>query len=110
VTGFAQDDTGVDVELSDGRRLRAFAPLHDARPVLLNLGKPGDLDITPWTDRVQLVNAGYAGRWELPVLGEVVAPVAVLIRPDGYVAWAGGPPHPGLNGALTTWSGPPAEA
>ena len=47
---------------------------------------------------------------EFPVLGEVAAPVAVLIRPDGYVAWAGGPPHPGLNGALTTWSGPPAEA
>jgi 3-(3-hydroxy-phenyl)propionate hydroxylase len=100
-----------DLDLATaGGSLRAFAPLHDARPVLLNLGKPGDLDITPWADRVQLVNAGYAGRWELPVLGEVVAPVAVLIRPDGYVAWAGGPPHPGLNGALTTWSGSPAEA
>ena len=74
--------------------LRVFTLLHDARPVLLNLGEPGSLGITPWADRVQLIDAGYAGTWELPVLGAVTAPTAVLIRPDGYVAWAGRPNPP----------------
>src|SRR6185312_12096634 len=83
-----------------------FTLLHDARPVLLNLGEPGGLDITPWTDRVRLVDAKYAGPWELPVLGAVPAPAAVLIRPDGHVAWAGDLADPGLPDALTTWFGP----
>ena len=74
--------------------LRVFTLLHDARPVLLNLGEPGSFDITPWADRVQLIDAKYAGTWELPVLGAVTAPTAVLIRPDGYVAWAGRPNPP----------------
>ena len=69
--------------------LRVFTLLHDARPVLLNLGEPGGFDITPWADRVQLIDAKYAGTWELPALGAVTAPTAVLIRPDGYVAWVG---------------------
>ena len=69
--------------------LRVFTLLHDARPVLLNLGEPGGFDITPWADRVQVIDATYAGTWELPVLGAVTAPAAVLIRPDGYVAWVG---------------------
>jgi 3-(3-hydroxy-phenyl)propionate hydroxylase len=88
-----------------GGPLRVFTLLHQARPVLLNLGEPGGLDITPWADRVRLVDADYAGPWELPVLGPVAAPAAVLIRPDGYVAWAGDPAHPGLDEALTTWFG-----
>jgi 2-polyprenyl-6-methoxyphenol hydroxylase-like FAD-dependent oxidoreductase len=91
-----------------GGPARLFTLLHDARPVLLNLGEPGAVDITAWAARVQLVGASYAGRWELPVLGEVSAPAAVLIRPDGYVAWAGDPADPGLRDALTTWFGPPA--
>jgi 3-(3-hydroxy-phenyl)propionate hydroxylase len=63
--------------------LRVFTLLHDARTVLLNLGEPGAFDITPWADRVQLTDAMYEGDWELPVLGAVTAPTAVLIRPDG---------------------------
>jgi 2-polyprenyl-6-methoxyphenol hydroxylase-like FAD-dependent oxidoreductase len=90
--------------------LRVFTLLHDARPVLLNLGEPGGFDITAWADRVRLTDADYAGTWELPVLGAVTAPTAVLIRPDGYVAWAGDPTHPGLPDALTTWFGPPTAA
>ena len=90
--------------------LRVFTLLHDARPVLINLGEPGRLDITPWADRVQLINAKYAGVWELPVLGAVTAPTAVLIRPDGHVAWVGGPADGGLPDALTTWFGPPGAA
>ena len=90
--------------------LRVFTLLHDARPVLLNLGEPGGFDITPWADRVQVVDAHYVGLWELPVLGAVPAPVAVLIRPDGYVAWVGDLTHRGLPDALTTWFGPPTAA
>jgi len=75
----------LDLVTADGP-LRVYTLLHDARPVLLNLGEPGGFDITPWADRVQLVGAEYGGTWELPVLGEVTAPGAVLIRPDGYVA------------------------
>jgi hypothetical protein len=84
--------------------------LHDARPVLLNLGEPGRFDITPWEDRVQLIDAKYVGRWELPVLGTVAAPTAVLIRPDGYIAWVGDLIDIGLPDALTSWFGPPATA
>jgi len=91
-----------------GGPVRLFTLLHQARPVLLNLGEPDGLDITPRADRVRLIDAGYAGPWELPVLGAVTAPAAVLIRPDGYVAWAGDPADPGLADALTTWFGPPA--
>jgi 3-(3-hydroxy-phenyl)propionate hydroxylase len=89
--------------------MRVFTLLHGARPVLLNLGEHGSFDITPWADRVQWVDARYAGAWELPVLGAVTTPVAVLIRPDGYVAWTGDSTHLGLTDALTTWFGPPAE-
>jgi 3-(3-hydroxy-phenyl)propionate hydroxylase len=98
-----------DLELAtaDGP-LRVFALLHQAQPVLLNLGEPGSVDISPWADRVRLVDARYAGRWDLPVLGEVAAPGAVLIRPDGYVAWVGEQTRRGLSDALTTWFGPPA--
>ena len=87
--------------------LRVFALLHNARPVLLNLGESGGFDITPWADRVQLITAKYAGNWELPVLGRVAAPAAVLIRPDGYIAWVGDGTATGLRDALTTWFGSP---
>jgi 2-polyprenyl-6-methoxyphenol hydroxylase-like FAD-dependent oxidoreductase len=90
--------------------LRVFTLLHDARPVLLNLGEPGGFDITPWADRVQLLDAKYVGTWELPALGAVTAPTAVLIRPDGYVAWVGDLTQLGLADALTTWFGPPTAA
>jgi 3-(3-hydroxy-phenyl)propionate hydroxylase len=85
---------------------RVFTLLHHARPVLLNLGEPGGVDITAWADRVQLVDATHGGAWELPVLGAVTAPIAVLIRPDGYVAWVGDSTQSGLADALTTWFGP----
>jgi 3-(3-hydroxy-phenyl)propionate hydroxylase len=90
--------------------LRVFTLLHKARPVLLNLGDPGGFDITPWANRVQLIEAKYEGKWELPALGAVAAPTAVLIRPDGYVAWVGEVAQRGLVEALTTWFGLPASA
>jgi 2-polyprenyl-6-methoxyphenol hydroxylase-like FAD-dependent oxidoreductase len=97
-----------DLDLvTSGGPLRAFALLHDARPVLLNLGEPGGFDLTPWADRVESIDAEYAGTWELPALGAVTAPTAVLIRPDGYVAWVGDGTQLGLADSLTTWFGPP---
>jgi 3-(3-hydroxy-phenyl)propionate hydroxylase len=99
----------LDLDTANGPR-RVFTLLHDARPVLLNLGEPGGFDITPWADRVQMIDATYVGRWELPVLGEVTAPTAVLIRPDGHVAWVGDGTDLGLPEALTTWFGAPTGA
>jgi 3-(3-hydroxy-phenyl)propionate hydroxylase len=97
----------LDLITANGPR-RLFEHLHAARPVFLNLGEPGGFDITPWADRVQCVDARYGGTWELPALGLVTAPTAVLIRPDGHVAWVGTQSHQGLTDALTTWFGQPA--
>jgi 3-(3-hydroxy-phenyl)propionate hydroxylase len=96
----------LDLVTADGPR-RVFTLLHDARPVLLNLGEPGVIDITPWSDRVRSIDAQHAGPWELPAIGAVPAPSAVLIRPDGYAAWVGDRAQLGLTDALTTWFGPP---
>ena len=99
----------LDLVTSDGP-LRVFELLHGAEPVLLNLGQPGGFEIDRWADRVQLIDAEYVGPWELPVLGPVTAPTAVLIRPDGHVAWVGDGTEVGLSDALTTWFGPRAAA
>jgi hypothetical protein len=99
----------LDVLTESGPR-RVFTLLHEARPVLLNLGEPGALDIAPWAARVTRVDARYAGAWELPVLGSVSAPSAVLIRPDGHVAWVGQGTDQGLGEALTAWFGAPHHA
>ena len=85
--------------------LRVFDLLRDARPVLLKLGQPGAFDLTSWANRVRLVDARYDGVWELPGVGAVTGPGAVLIRPDGYVAWAGDTAELGLDDALTRWFG-----
>jgi 2-polyprenyl-6-methoxyphenol hydroxylase-like FAD-dependent oxidoreductase len=98
-----------DLELhTHSGQLRVYRLLHEGRPVLLNLGEPATVDITPWADRVRLFDATYLGSWELPALGPVAAPTAILIRPDGYVAWVGERTQLGLADALTRWFGPPA--
>jgi flavin-dependent dehydrogenase len=94
----------LDLNTADGPT-RVFALLHEARPVLLDLGEPDGFDISRWADRVRLVEAKHDGVWKLPVLGEVAAPPAVLIRPDGHVAWAGHLTDPALPEALATWFG-----
>jgi 2-polyprenyl-6-methoxyphenol hydroxylase-like FAD-dependent oxidoreductase len=95
-----------DLDLvTPGGPLRVYALLHDAQPVLLNFGAPGAIDTAPWADRVQSIDAGYAGAWELPAIGAVAAPSAVLIRPDGYVAWVSEGTQHGLVDALTRWFG-----
>jgi 3-(3-hydroxy-phenyl)propionate hydroxylase len=99
----------LDLVTANGPR-RVFTLLHDARPVLLNFGEPGSCDISRWADRVQSIDARYVGTWELPAIGAVTAPTAVVVRPDGYVAWVGDPTRVGLADALTTWFGPPTAA
>jgi hypothetical protein len=96
----------LEVVTESGPR-RVFSLLHQARPVLLNFGDPDTLDIAPWAERVRWLNAAYAGAWELPVVGVVEAPAAVLIRPDGYVVWAGDGTDRGLEDALGRWFGAP---
>ena len=93
--------------VTPGGTVRVFTLLHDAHAVLLNLGKPWGFDISPWAHRVLATDAKYVGNWELPVLGQVAAPDAVLIRPDGYIAWVGDGTDTGLRDALTTWFGSP---
>jgi 3-(3-hydroxy-phenyl)propionate hydroxylase len=95
----------LDLTTADGPR-RVFELLHGARPLLLDLGRPGGLGLGPWAGRVQFVAADHEGEWELPVLGTISAPAAVLIRPDGYVAWVGDGTDAGLSAALTRWFGP----
>jgi hypothetical protein len=101
----------LDLVTADGQ-LRVFELLHDARPLLLNLDGAGEVDVAvaPWADRVQRIDAVYEGEWELPVLGVVSAPTAVLVRPDGYVAWAGNGTDAGLTDALATWFGRPGAS
>ena len=94
----------LDLVTADGEE-RVFTLLHDARAVLLNLDEPWAFDASPWADRVTAIDAEYGGAWELPVLGHVAAPAAVLIRPDGYVAWVGDGTDTGLRDALTAWFG-----
>jgi 2-polyprenyl-6-methoxyphenol hydroxylase-like FAD-dependent oxidoreductase len=99
----------LDIVTANGPQ-RIFTLLHDARPVLLNFGKQGSIDIAPWAHCVRRIDATYAGAWELPVIGAVTAPGAGLIRPDGHVAWVGDSTQVGLVDALTTWFGPPGYA
>ena len=96
----------LDLDTASGP-VRVFSLLHDARPLLLNLGDPGAIDIAPPPPRVSRIDAHFAGKWELPVPGEVTAPTAVLVRPDGYVAWVGEGQDTGLREALVTWFGAP---
>ena len=97
-----------DLDLVVGDRpVRVFTLLHRARAVLLNLGRSGTVAIGSWGDRVRLVDATYDGAWELPVIGPVEAPAAVLVRPDGHVVWVGHGTDAGLETELTRWFGPP---
>ena len=95
----------LDLVTTDGLQ-RVFSFLHDARPLFLSLSQSNTLDITPWADRVRRVDASYTGPWELPAIGTISAPQAVLVRPDGYVAWVSDGSPQGLHEALTTWFGP----
>jgi hypothetical protein len=76
------------------------------RGLLLDFGKAGNIDIAPWADRIDRIEAEYDGPWQLPAIGQVAAPGAVLVRPDGHVAWVGDESQHGLADAITRWFGP----
>jgi 2-polyprenyl-6-methoxyphenol hydroxylase-like FAD-dependent oxidoreductase len=99
-----------DLDLvTDHGPVRVFELLHDARPLLISLDdEPGGPELGRWADRVRRVDARYDGSWELPVIGDITAPTAVLVRPDGYVAWVGEHTDRGLEEALANWFGPTA--
>jgi len=96
----------LDLATANGST-RVFELLHDARPLLLDFGELGALSriAAPWVDRVGIVEAKCRGAWELPMIGAVPAPTAVLVRPDGYVAWVGDGSSAGLADALAFWFG-----
>ncbi len=94
----------LELEARDGK-LRAYSLLHHGQAALINFDESDGLDITGWSDRVRRVDARYPGPWELPALGNVPAPAAMLVRPDGHVAWIGDSTRAGLTDALTTWFG-----
>ncbi|MET4117636.1 2-polyprenyl-6-methoxyphenol hydroxylase-like FAD-dependent oxidoreductase [Bradyrhizobium sp. JR4.1] len=99
-----------DLDLTvDGRPLRLFTLLHGARGLLLSFSKTGGLDTAPWADRVDRIDAECEGPWQLPAIGQVAAPGAVLVRPDGHVAWVGDESQHGLADAITRWFGPASD-
>jgi 2-polyprenyl-6-methoxyphenol hydroxylase-like FAD-dependent oxidoreductase len=98
-----------DVDLVvDHRPVTTFALLHDGRGLLLQCDHRVRFDASGWADRVRSVDAKCVGKWELPVIGSVAVPSAVLVRPDGYVAWVGERSDAGLADSLTRWFGPPS--
>jgi 3-(3-hydroxy-phenyl)propionate hydroxylase len=101
LTGRRMPDLDV---VTESGAARVYEFLHDARPVVINFGA-SRVDSAAWGERVRYVEASYDGVWELPVVGEVGAPDAVVIRPDGYVAWAGISGDRGLDAAVERWFG-----
>ncbi|OBA86870.1 MULTISPECIES: FAD-dependent monooxygenase [Mycobacteriaceae] len=93
----------LDLITADGN-VRLFTLLHDARGLLLELtGSGWPLDVTRWAHRVSMVDAQAADRWTVPIIGEIDTPAMVLVRPDGYVAWASDRADIGLEQALNRW-------
>jgi 2-polyprenyl-6-methoxyphenol hydroxylase-like FAD-dependent oxidoreductase len=94
----------LDLTTDDGPT-RVFALLQDARPLLLRFGS-SDVEAQPWA-WVKQLDARCEQEWRLPVIGQIAAPSAVLVRPDGHVAWVGGQGPARLRDALIAWFGPP---
>ncbi|MGI5292098.1 FAD-dependent monooxygenase [Nonomuraea polychroma] len=83
--------------------------LHTGRSVLLNLSDDESLRAlaAPWAHRVDIVTARPRG---LAADNPLAGADAVLVRPDGHVAWVAGPReevHEPLSAALHRWSGAP---
>lgn len=94
----------LDIEIA-GQPGRVYELLHEAQPVLLGLGASVAKLGAGVAGQVKVVEATSASACELPIIGPVDVPPAVLIRPDGHVAWAGDPADPGLDDALSRWFG-----
>ncbi|WP_328393398.1 FAD-dependent monooxygenase [Nocardia sp. NBC_00416] len=80
----------IDLTIND-HSTSVHSLLRTGRAVLLSLGAdhPAATTSQPWHQQVDIVAAqSDCVRWTVPGLGEITAPAATLIRPDGYVAWA----------------------
>nr|AXL05892.1 hypothetical protein [uncultured bacterium] len=112
--GYRFPDLDLTVQDDD---VRVFSLLHKARPVLLNLSGDAVIfrEITAaakaWGDRLDFVDARCADQIRAAgTTGQIPAPAAVLLRPDGHTAWVASageaPDVAALEAALTTWVGP----
>jgi 2-polyprenyl-6-methoxyphenol hydroxylase-like FAD-dependent oxidoreductase len=94
----------LDLKTANGT-VRLYELLHRGRPILLDFdGRLGSA-LEGWTDRVDRIEAiRPTDRWAIPAVGDIPASAALLVRPDGYVAWL---PEAAieLRTALTTWFG-----
>jgi 3-(3-hydroxy-phenyl)propionate hydroxylase len=96
-----------DLDLvTEGGPVRVSALMHEARPLLMVFGARDRIQVSGWEDRVERIDAHCEDPWDLPAIGVVAAPAAVLVRPDGYVAWVGDGTQEGLADALEKWLGP----
>jgi bifunctional hydroxylase/dehydrase len=79
--------------------------LRGGRGVLLDLEDNAVLRrrATGWADRVDVVTAELHGHGQD---GPLAGTAAVLVRPDGYVAWAAPGSHDDLPTCLERWFGP----
>ena len=94
----------LDLVTPDGPT-RVFELMRDARPLLLNLGSLACAVPARWDERIRQISATFTGNCEMPVIGVVPTPAAVLVRPDGHVAWISTGNCEGLVEALTRWFG-----
>ncbi len=97
----------LEIATADGP-VRVFTLLHGGHAVLINFGAADGLETLGWADRIRRIEAKHVAPWQLPALEEVASPAAVLIRPDGHVAWVGDGSDAGLADALGRWLGPPS--
>ncbi|GHA42183.1 putative monooxygenase [Streptomyces tauricus] len=100
----------ADLKTPEGAT-RVHELLHTARPVLLDLRGSAEVAAVAgeWAGLVDLVEARSDDDWRVPAVGRIPAPAALLIRPDGHVAWASAADAPdtsALRTALATWLGP----
>ncbi|MFD6435286.1 FAD-dependent monooxygenase [Streptomyces venezuelae] len=105
-----------EVTRADGTRTSVAQLLHAARGVLITTdgadgagGKAAQL-AQDWSDRIDIVT----GTWTTDTADTAGAgdaagafPQAVLIRPDGYVAWTAPGTDSDLTDVLTRWFGAP---
>ncbi|QNE21424.1 hypothetical protein F1D05_30245 [Kribbella qitaiheensis] len=95
----------LDLKTIDGT-VRLYELLHPGRPILLDFGAGLGSGLEGWTDRVDHIEAiRPTDRWAIPAVGDIQASMALLIRPDGHVAWLPEATTE-LHTALTTWFGP----
>jgi 3-(3-hydroxy-phenyl)propionate hydroxylase len=94
----------LDIETAIGAS-RVYELLRGAQPLLLNFAKPDTVALYDRDARVNTIDAIGPEACELPVIGRVTVPSAVLVRPDGHVAWVAEQGAERLSTVLQGWFG-----